>query len=547
MKKNVLLFLFFIATLTINAQIAPNFYWIQFTDKNNSPYSVDIPEAFLSQRALERRARLGIVIDAYDLPVTPQYLEAVSNCGAEIVNPSKWLNGVSVRITDPAVLEAVNALDCVASIRECPNDPKAQEAKQHWMANELQSMETPRATYGFYGGGSTQISQIRGDYLHGNGYWGEGMVIAVLDGGFIGADIHPAFDNMREEGRLLGTRSFVAGHPSVYDQSAHGCSCLSTMAAYVPDTFVGTAPKASYYLLMTESGDYENIIEEYNWVSGAEYADSLGVDVCSTSLGYINFDMSQWNHPFEHFDGHTAPMTIGAEIAASRGMLCCIAAGNEGDSWDDSCTLGIPGDAEHVLTVGAVDASGNRTWFSSVGPTYDGRIKPDIMAMGGGTYVAGYGSYYNGDGTSFATPVLAGAVTCLWQANYMATVDEVCEAVRQCSSNAANPDNQHGYGIPNCENAFNTLHVEDTFVHQNELIKVYPNPSQGNVRIVMKEGYHAELSVCDPLGRQLKSYHFNGLNHYSFENFLNGLSNGIYFIKAESERGSQTLKLIIAR
>ena len=338
--KKILLFALLIATVCAQAQIASNIYWVQFTDKNGTPYTIDNPEAYLSQRALDRRARLGIAIDEYDLPVNPQYLQAVADCGAELINPSKWLNGVSVYTTNPSVIDAINALEFVSVVRDCPNDPKAQELKEQWLAEEMRMTEMPRAMMdGYYGGAATQVSQIRADYMHSQGYRGEGMVIAVLDGGFVGAENHPAFDNMREEGRLLGTRSFLPGQPSVYTQSGHGCSCLSTIAAFVPDVMVGTAPKASFYLIHTENGDYENIVEEYNWVSGAEYADSLGVDVCTTSLGYIDFDMIQWNHPFEHFDGQTAPMTRGVEVAASRGMLCLIAAGNEGDSSFGECTL----------------------------------------------------------------------------------------------------------------------------------------------------------------------------------------------------------------
>lgn len=548
MKRFVLLFLLLWSVSSLSAQIASNIYWVQFADKNGTPYTIDNPEAYLSPRALERRARLGISIDEYDLPVNPQYLQAVADCGAELINPSKWLNGVSVYVTDPAVIDAINALDFVTVVRDCPHDLKAQEQKERWLAQELQETATSdKAMYGYYGGGATQIEQIHGDYLHAQGYQGEGMIIAVLDGGFEGADTHPAFDNMREEGRLLGTKSFHRGQPSVYTQSTHGCSCLSTMAAYVPNTFVGTAPKASYYLLHTENGYYENIVEEYNWVSGAEYADSLGVDVCTTSLGYIDFDMSQWNHPFEHFDGHTAPMTIGAEIAVSRGMLCLVAAGNEGDSWGDNCTLGIPADAEHIVTVGAVDGYGERAYFSSVGPTYDGRIKPDVMAMGQDTYVAGYGTYYNGSGTSFATPVLAGAATCFWQANPMASVEQICDALRQCGDHTSNPDKYYGYGIPNLENAMHLLHVEDTFSPSKDIITVYPNPSNGNVRIALQEGYHAEISIFDVTGRHLKDYHFNGLNHTSLENFLRSLNSGLYFVKAVSEHGSQTLKFVIEK
>ena len=410
MRKVTFLLLFLAVATCTQAQIATNIYWVQFTDKSNSPYSIDNPEAYLSQRALQRRANQGIAIDEYDIPVNPQYLQAVADCGAELLNPSKWLNGVSVYVTNPSVIESIDALEFVSAVRNCPNDPEAQAKKERWMANELKVNETVRALNGFYGGGATQITQLNGNVLHDSGFMGEGMYVAVLDGGFEGANTHPCFDNMREEGRLLGTRSFLRGNPSVYTQSTHGCSCLSTMAAYVPNTLVGTAPKASYYLIHTENGNYENIIEEYNWVSGAEFADSLGVDVCTTSLGYIDFDMGQWDHPFSDFDGGSAPMTIGAEIAVSRGMICLNAAGNEGGG---VCTLGIPADAEHVLTIGAVDEYGQRAYFSSVGPTADGRIKPDVMAMGQDAYVAGYGTYYTGSGTSFATPVIAGVVTCV--------------------------------------------------------------------------------------------------------------------------------------
>ena len=548
MRKLSFLLMFLAVTMFVQAQVATNIYWVQFTDKEGSPYSIDNPEAYLSPRALQRRANLNIAIDEYDLPVNPQYLQAVADCGAEIINPSKWLNGVSVHVTDPSVIEAINALDCVMTVRNCPNDLKAQEQKERWLANEMKPAASTRSSKGFYGGAEDQVKQLNVDVLHDMGFDGTGVIIAVLDGGFEGAENTSCFDNMREEGRLLGTRDFVYGSNSVYTQSTHGTSCLSTMGAYDPNNMVGTAYKASYYLIHTEDGDSENIIEEYNWVSGAEYADSLGVDVCSTSLGYITFDMSQWDHPFEHYDGKTAPMSIGAEIAASRGMICMNAAGNEGDG---NCTLGIPADAEHIVTVGAVNAAGDRASFSSVGPTYDGRIKPDVMAMGEGTYVAsGYGSwwpYYNGNGTSFATPVLAGAVACLRQARPYSSVQEICDALRACGNRAENPDSKYGYGIPDFSQALELLKVEEHSVAANEIINVYPNPSQGEVKVALKEGAKADVTVYDITGRQLYTYTFNGLNHTTLENYLNTLGTGVYFINAVSELGSQTVKLVVTK
>ncbi len=548
MRKLSFLLMFLAATVFAQAQVATNIYWVQFTDKEGSPYSIDNPEAYLSPRALQRRANLNITIDEYDLPVNPQYLQAVADCGAEIINPSKWLNGVSVHVTDPSVIEAINALDCVMTVRNCPNDLKAQEQKERWLANEMKPAASTRSSKGFYGGAEDQVKQLNVDVLHDMGFDGTGVIIAVLDGGFEGAENTSCFDNMREEGRLLGTRDFVYGSNSVYTQSTHGTSCLSTMGAYDPNNMVGTAYKASYYLIHTEDGDSENIIEEYNWVSGAEYADSLGVDVCSTSLGYITFDMSQWDHPYQHYDGKTAPMSIGAEIAASRGMICMNAAGNEGDG---TCTLGIPADAEHIVTVGAVNAAGDRASFSSVGPTYDGRIKPDVMAMGEGTYVAsGYGSwwpYYNGNGTSFATPVLAGAVACLRQARPYSSVQEICDALRACGNRAENPDSKYGYGIPDFSQALELLKVEEHSVAANEIINVYPNPSQGEVKVALKEGAKADVTVYDITGRQLYTYTFNGLNHTTLENYMNTLGTGVYFINAVSELGSQTVKLVVTK
>ena len=548
MKKLSLLLIMLVTAVIMQAQIATNVYWVQFTDKNNSPYSIDNPEEFLSQRALERRARLNIALDEYDIPVNPQYLQAVADCGAQLLNPSKWLNGVSVYTNSQAVVDAINALEFVDVVRNCPNYPEAQRDKEIWLANEIKATGSPVVARDIYGGAHTQVYQLRANELHDMGYDGTGVVIAVLDGGFVGTDIHHTFDNMRDEGRLLGVRDFVFGSTTVYSQSTHGTSCLSTMAAYDPNTMVGTAPKASYYLFHTEDGDNESILEEYNWVSGAELADSLGVDVCSTSLGYIDFDdQPQWDHHFEDFDGHTAPMTVGAEIAASRGMICMNSAGNEGGG---TCTLGIPADAEHIITVGAVDANGQRAYFSSVGPTYDGRIKPDVMAMGEGTYVASgnpggwWGDYYNGDGTSFSCPVLAGAVACLRQARPNASVQEICDALRSAGNNASNPNNYDGYGIPDFVAALNMLDAVEEVMGENEIISVFPNPSKGVVRVALKDGGdRTDMTVYDNIGRII----VNTMSVNELESVLNNLSSGVYTVKVNSEQGSQTVKVVICK
>ena len=548
MKKVSILLILLAVAIISQAQIATNIYWVQFTDKNNSPYSIDNPSEFLSQRALERRARLGIEIDEYDIPVNAQYLQAVADCGAQLLNPSKWLNGVSVYTNSQSVVEAINALEFVETVRNCPNYPEAQRDKEIWLANEMKSSASTRGSRGFYGGAETQVKQINADKLHELGYDGTGVHIAVLDGGFIGTDGHSTFDAMRAEGRLLGIRDFVYGSTSVYSQSTHGTSCLSTMAAYDPNNMVGTAYKASYYLFHTEDGDNESILEEYNWVSGAELADSLGVDICSTSLGYIDFDdQPQWNHTFPDFDGHTAPMTIGAEIAASRGMICMNSAGNEGGG---TCTLGIPADAEHIITVGAVDAVGERAYFSSVGPTYDGRIKPDVMALGQDTYVAsgysGWQPYYNGSGTSFSCPVLAGAVACLRQALPYASVQAISDAIRASGNNSSNPNSYDGYGIPDFLAVLNMFDaVNEVPMGENEILSVYPNPSKGMVKVALRDGINeiSGIIVYDMTGREI----LNTLSVNELETTLNNLSSGVYTVKVDSENGVHTLKVVLTK
>jgi len=543
MKKLSLLLIMLVSAMIMQAQIATNIYWVKFTDKANSPYSIDNPSEFLSQRALDRRARLGIEIDEYDIPVNPQYLQAVADCGAQLLNTSKWLNGVSVYTTSQSVVDAINALEFVEVVRSCPNYSEAQRDKEIWLANEMRKSGNPVVSRGYYGGAQTQVYQLNVNQLHDMGYDGTGVVIAVLDGGFVGTEEHSTFDNMRAEGRLLGVKDFVFGSTSVYSQSTHGTSCLSTMAAYEPNDMVGTAPKASYYLFHTEDGDGENIVEEYNWVSGAELADSLGVDVCSTSLGYIDFDMPQWDHYFPDYDGHTAPMSIGAEIAASRGIICMNSAGNEGEG---TCTLGIPADAEHIITVGAVDGDGYRAYFSSCGPTYDGRIKPDVMAMGQDTYVAsGWGGYYNGSGTSFSCPVLAGAVACLRQAFPETSVQQICDVLRAVGNNANTPNNYNGYGIPDFKAAYDMLvSGVGEVMAENEIISVFPNPSNGNVKVTIKEGYDkTNMTVYDNIGRVVA----NTSNINELETVLNNLDSGVYSVNVISENGSQTIKVVLTK
>ena len=326
MKKTSLLLALItllIITASAQSQIAPDKYWIQFVDKNNTPYSIDRPEEFLSERAMQRRAKYGIALDEMDIPVNPSYLEAVKNAGATILNPSKWLNGVTIETYDVSVVKSIENLPFVKKTRALYDEPLKQMLKQESFLYEanVESVVRAEVTRNHYGNAYTQIDLLNGVALHEMGYQGEGMWIGICDSGYEGVDVHDVFENMREEGRLLGTRDFVYKNGIVYSDDHHGTACLGLMAGYMPGTYVGTAPKASYFLCRTENVNNENIIEEYNWVSAAEYMDSLGIDIINTSLGYISFDDSQMTHDYADFDGKTCIITIGAEIASSRGIL----------------------------------------------------------------------------------------------------------------------------------------------------------------------------------------------------------------------------------
>lgn len=532
---------------TMSAQIAPDKYWIQFKDKNNSPYSIDKPEEFLSERSIQRRLDYGIAIDAYDIPVNPSYIQAVAECGAEILHPSKWLNGVSVLVENNSILDEIASLPFVQTTRLMEDDEFKQMIKEKsYFSNEsykpLDSKSLRDTDYGY---ALPQIEQLNGIALHEMGYQGQGMWIGVCDGGYLDVDGHEAFADMRDNGRLLGTRDYVYKNGIVYSDSSHGTSCLSLMAGNVPGKYVGTAPLASYFLCRTEDVNTENVIEEYNWVSAAEYLDSLGVDVISTSLGYITFDDSQWDHVYEDLDGETCIITIGSEIACSRGIMCVTSAGNEGAN--SFPYISAPADGENVFTIGAVGADGERAYFSSIGPSYDGRIKPDVMAHGYGVTVASPGgdSYYDGSGTSFSCPVLAGMLTCFWQANKHLKPEVIRETLRQHSDKFSNPDNEYGYGIPDFLAAFESLSVEenDDFVI-NSFISIFPNPSNGEVNLDINFEGKSNVKVFNQIGKLLYNNEISGDNVAELKSLLTELNGGLYLINIVGEEQNQIVKFI---
>jgi hypothetical protein len=565
MKQLTLLFAFILAVNIAFSQVYPDKYVIEFTDKNDSPYSIDNPEEYLSQRAIDRRERYDIPIDKYDLPVNPQYIQAVAEIGVEVLNPTKWLNAVVIYTDDQSKLDEIEALPFVKSIRKniiksvnkvLPEESDEISLNKPFGMNEVISdlktdYKSGASTSSLnYGQGYNQINQIGGIELHDQGYMGQGIVIAVLDGGFLAVDYMEAFDSLYMNDRILGVWDFVSRTSNVYQGSSHGTAVLSTMGCNLPGELVGTAPEASYYLVRTEDTGSEYLIEEYNWASGAEYADSVGADVINSSLSYKTFDDPNQDHSYDDMDGNTAPCTIAADRAMSRGMIVVNSAGNDGNDpiWP---YVGAPADGDSVFTIGAVNADGEYVGFSSIGPTIDGRIKPNFCAQGSQSVVASTnGGTTTSSGTSFSSPISAGMVACLWQFDLNMTNMDVLEAIQMSGTQANDPDDLMGYGIPNfgvaalISGGFDTGNISEP----NE-IDVFPNPFNDEIRIAYNspDTHSVSIELYDIAGKLL--YSKKNINRkYGFNYFhvdgLQKLNYGIYFLRIYSNAEIATKKVL---
>ena len=493
MKHTISIFLFlaFIAGKPMFAQVTtgPKKYWITFKDKSNSPYSINTPEQFLSEAALKRRQLQNIPIKDNDLPVNQLYVDQIQNLGVQVISRSKWFNSITIQVDDTSILSTINSLPFVNGCSQVAR-LKAKTAADDFMADlrrvaeateakqkKANSAQTKSATNsGVYGAANVQIEMIGGSKLHEMGFTGKGMTIAVLDAGFYNVDQISHFDSLRQSGRLLGTKDFVQGGTQVFEDNSHGMSVLSTMAANTPGEIVGTAPQANYWLLRTEEAATEFIIEEYNWVAGAEFADSVGAWIINSSLGYTRFDDTLTSHTYNQLDGNTTPITIGADLAASKGILVINSAGNSGgDAWR---FIGAPADGDSVLTIGAVNSERAYASFSSRGPSVDGRIKPNVCAMGQqSVLVVSSGEVARSNGTSFSSPILAGMAACLWQAHPTASAMEIFKAIEQSADQYENPDDMKGFGIPDFMEAHSILaRTQLNQTASDSIVNVFPNP-----------------------------------------------------------------------
>ena len=506
-------------------------HWVELTDKNNTPYSIYKPQEFLSARALKRREVQGIVINEQDLPVDPSYVKQIKDLGVGIHATSKWLNAVAIHTMDKDILAKIAQLPFVKSMQplgkyRSVSKPKLKQTRPKVNKSKHQA--------DYYGLANNQIKMLGGDVLHNYGYTGKGVHVAVFDGGFLNVYRMPVFDSMYHHNRLLGTHDFVEGDDMVYESSSHGTNVLSCMGAKTPHLMVGTAPDASFYLFKTEDVKGEFRTEEFNWVAALEHADSLGVDVVNSSLGYTGFNDTTMSYKYHQLDGRTAMCSRGAEIGASKGIIIVNSAGNEGnDPWH---YIGTPADSRGVLSVAAVAPNGKRTNFSSWGPTPDGRIKPDVAAQGGFTVVSSMTQYdvTRTHGTSFSSPVMAGMVASLKQAFPEKTSEEIKEAIKLSGHIATAPDTSLGHGIPNFFFAYmsmldasiivdyqNNVYYSSSII-DDELHLFVEQKAPASIKLTLynklfQEQYHYEGETP---GKEIKEVVIPNLKDYPFGNYI---------------------------
>ncbi|UJP64304.1 S8 family serine peptidase [Mongoliitalea daihaiensis] len=491
-----------VSMATVQAQ---NRYAVHYKYKAQTDFSLTNPQAFLTNPSIERRERQQINLDSLDLPVSEKYITYIEDKVIRFLFHSNWLNA-SVLVAEPEAIAEISQLDFVEKVVFVAPGFSAPAAFQpetaHRKFNQL-AIESNQSTRTMNGPVYTFQNELLGiPAMHEEGFKGKGITIAVFDAGFPGVNTIPSLLHLSTNNQIIGTKDFVEPwNTNVFVKNQHGSNVLSLIASNDPDVLVAGAPEANYILCITEDVPTEYRIEEYNWVKAAEYADSLGVDIINSSLGYWDFDDPSMDYTIADLDGNTSVITKGATIAGNKGILVVTSAGNYGGRGASSITM--PSDATGILAIGAVTSNFIRSGFSSQGPTADGRIKPDLTTLGSDVWLMRpNGQIGRGSGTSFSSPQVAALAAGLWQAKPQLTKDELIHYLRQSASQSENPDNEFGYGIPEFRKAFlgEILSVDRELIQR----KVYPNPLKGDILFVAFDQHvNARVQIFDMQGRKV--------------------------------------------
>jgi subtilisin family serine protease len=547
MKKQIFFSLLLSYCLTSFSQ-EPQKYWVYFRDKSHTPYSIDKPLEFLSFKAVERRMLQGIAINESDLPIDPNYVQALADKGVGISNLCKWMNAVSIATDNLAVIEAIKSLAFVAQVRPVMRmiDPSRGLAKEKF--EPIMSVDFPAFSASKYGASLNQIKMIGIDTLHALGYTGKGIDIAVFDGGFINVDQINFFQIAQNEHRIHPVWNYVDRDTNVYTRSYHGTAVMSVMCANLSGTMIGAAPDANYYLFITEDVAHETRVEEDNWAAAAEKADSIGMMIFSTSLGYTEFNDIATNHTYGEMNGDSTVITRAANMAASKGILVVNSAGNEGNSsWH---YISAPADGDSVLCIGAVDPNRVLANFSSRGPNSSGHLKPNVCGNGAKIYVATVNSDIStSDGTSFSCPLIAASAACLWQAFPEKRSMEIFHAIEQCSDRYSTPDNDYGFGIPDFFVAFKKYEAS---THDNPLEvfpKVLPTLFNHSFVVLWKNAEDATVtfSLYDDKGAMLSSQKQFLVKNEVQKIYFSDMADyqaGIYLLKVSNAKKESTFRLM---
>ena len=460
-------------------------YLVLLKDKNNSPYSINSPLIYISQKSIDRRFKQGIDIKTSDLPPSPIYIANIQQTGATVIYKSRWMNAVLVEATETQKntilsLSFVKGIEFNRPLKQA----RLQAPKDKFAIEKTESLN--------YGDATAQIQLLGADAMHEQGFHGEGMLVALLDDGFLNANVSACLQNLFLNNKVVKVYDFVDNDNTVYAQGGHGTVVLSIMAGYLDNQMISPAFGTSVALFRTEDGASETPLEEANWLFAAEMADSLGADIISSSLGYNTFDNAADNYTITMMDGKTALSTRAADLATERGMVVVVSAGNLGnDSWG---IISAPADADSVLAIGAVTRAGNYASFSSRGNTADGRIKPDVVAVGSGTALCNTsGNATMGNGTSFSAPLAAGLVAGFWQANPYLTAQEVTRCIRKSGHQFATPTIQLGYGYANYTRA--NIIVKNEFL----ISAIEPNADLVSITISPSNKSNVELKFANSL------------------------------------------------